>query len=866
MANKSRAGRWPVEALSALCLAVLGQCLLTPPRGPMWPLFLSAGVIPAWQELTGLCLLAAAGLTLWLGDRSAQPVPAPAPARKKPAIEAAVLALVVVVAIGLRLFQLDRIPNAGFRDEGENGNVAIHILKGETVEGTDRKYPVYLEANTQNATGYLYPVAAAFKAFGISIYSERLVSVFFGVLSVAGFYFLARLFFSLPLAVMLAFCLAALRWHINFSRIGFLGIMTLCLEIPLFYFLWKGLHRKPTHDLKDLSPLLLGPALGLALARGFLDTSHMSTALNLALSLGLQAPLLWACFKGLKDRRSSLLMAAGASLALALYSYIAARLLVFVVLGLIFWVVLAEPLGLKKKGRRALAGLFGSLVLAGALMVEGSSLGMPGLLLAGKVLLWSTVAVGAVMLAGWRAHLKGWVKPLSLAAGMALLVGGPIYNFSMLNFQQVFARSSRVSVFNDQEADKRPWGTKLKENIPLTMRMYNVVGDGNPRHNLPGEIMLNPGLAAVFAMGVVLCLLRFYQTRSFFFLAWWQVTLLAGYFSIEAPQAYRTIGAIPCVLLISGQALEALWRALRSWSRSRRDDWVLVVLCLFFAAGAAYEVKTYFKNQAEDPGVWAEFSASEYLMGRDLQALAPHTHAMVRPDWADSYTFKFMTYPEHDYEYFDPSRHVPLKDVARFPGKDFMYILDESYQPLLPLLKGFYPGGRYHEEKHPRTQELMYWTYWVPAAEAAQAPGLDQGLTGHYYVSDDDGKVVRDRTHHRFTRVDPFILFNWTVDPVPGHFSVEWTGRIQADKAGRYHFFTYSNDQAEVEVDGERVAFRPHVPEGNLWSEGAVTLGRGKHRLRVLYAESRSYSRIELWWQKPGGAKEVVPTSALYPE
>jgi hypothetical protein len=312
-------------------------------------------------------------------------------------------------------------------------------------------------------------------------------------------------------------------------------------------------------------------------------------------------------------------------------------------------------------------------------------------------------------------------------------------------------------------------------------------------------------------------------------------------------------------------ALEAGMASCLAWSKKHRATLAYGLLGLLFVVGAVYEAHTYFVRQAADPGVWAEFSASEYMMGSDLEALAPNTHGLVRADWADSYTFRFMTYPHRDFEHFDPSRHVPFQDTA-VPGKNYFYILDESYLPLLPLLKGFYPHGEEKEYHHPMTGELLYWTYFVPADEIGGAARITQGLTGRYYVSSGDGKAQHGPEFLRIKRRDPFILFNWTVDPVPGFFSVEWSGHLKAEKSGLYHFFTFSNDQNEVEVDGQKLFSRPHLPEGNLWNEGSLKLSPGRHSIRIRYAEARSYSRMELWWQPPGGDKEVVPTRVLYPE
>jgi hypothetical protein len=616
-------------AAAALLLAALGQALLSASHDTSLPL-----IITGW-------LLIAAGVA-----------PLAMAARKLPALEggpglplaaeAAALGLILVLSIVLRLYNLDTQPNGCFRDEGEAGNVAIQIMNGDEVYDTGTSTPVYIEYIYQNAAGFFYPVATFFKAFGVDVKSVRLVSVFYGVLSVLAFYFLARLLLGAPLGLFLALVMAGLRWHLNFSRIGFLGMMTVFLELPLFYYLWRGLRQQASSALKGFPDRALLAALGLALARPYLGMLH--PALNAGhltwlLSLAMILPLLWLLLRGAKDKKSGTLMLAGACLALSLYSYLAARLLLAAVLGALSYEYLARP-GLLKGRRLALfIGGLALLALAALAMVQGSAAGKPGLgslglalAALGAILLWAFVlsslspwlkvkakallsmaallglyglkvaftdggqlAGGPLMPAAvlWGGRLclaaaaalslgilatrkeDAWahLRPVALALGAFVVVALPLLNYAIGNFDQMFTRASRVSIFNDREleGDNRSWGAKLEENIPRTLGMYNVLGDGNPRHNLPNEIMLNPALAAAFALGAFFLAYNFRQPLAFFLLAWWQATLLGGYFSQEAPQAYRTITAIPVVLLIAGAGLRpALAACAAAWRRYGR--------------------------------------------------------------------------------------------------------------------------------------------------------------------------------------------------------------------------------------------------------------------------------------------------------
>ena len=406
----------------------------------------------------------------------------------------------------------------------------------------------------------------------------------------------------------------------------------------------------------------------------------------------------------------------------------------------------------------------------------------------------------------------------------------------------------------------------------MLFRSVNVRGDGNPRHNLPGEIMLNPFWAAFFGLAIFYCLLQYKDERAWLALLWWQISLLAGYFSIEAPQAYRTIGAIPAILVAIGLVLERGLIACRLFFGRSWGMAALPGLALLFGLGGRYEIQTYFQRQSQHPGVWAEFSTGEYMMGQELkklQATGP-TRGLVRADWSDSYTFRFATYPERNYEYFDLSRQIPLRGAN--PGLRYLYLLGPSQLPLASMLKAYYPHGVYHEEKHKITGEQLYWSYLISPEDVA-AGAMQHGGLKAYYFQDKPADMNKPeagphwvKAELRKEQVDPFLLFDWPVSPVPGFFSVEWRGTLKVPSQGRYTFWLNSNSYGLLEIDGQKVCEQPYLPAERPAKEGSRTLAAGRHSIRIRYYEARNYSRMELWWQKPGGEKEVLPSQALISE
>jgi hypothetical protein len=161
-------------------------------------------------------------------------------------VEAAIFIGIILISIFFRVFIIQDVPAGCYRDEGQNGNEAINIMNGVELDGT--KLPVYIERFTQNAAMYMYFIAASYKVIGIGVLQIRLVSVVLGVLSVGSFYFLIRYLFGIRAAIAGSFILAVLRWHVNFSRIGFLGISTVMLFIAVMYFAYRVYKERRTLD------------------------------------------------------------------------------------------------------------------------------------------------------------------------------------------------------------------------------------------------------------------------------------------------------------------------------------------------------------------------------------------------------------------------------------------------------------------------------------------------------------------------------------------------------------------------------------------------------------------------------------------
>lgn len=158
----------------------------------------------------------------------------------------AIFFLVIILAIAafFRFWQLESIPPGLWPDEAINANTALQIHD-------TGKFQVFYPENHGREGLFFLLVSLAFFIFGVSIWSFKIVSAIAGILTIFGLYLLTKELFSKfsenssqTIAWLASFFLAISFWHINFSRIGFRGILLPLVLVFSFYFFFRGLRTK----------------------------------------------------------------------------------------------------------------------------------------------------------------------------------------------------------------------------------------------------------------------------------------------------------------------------------------------------------------------------------------------------------------------------------------------------------------------------------------------------------------------------------------------------------------------------------------------------------------------------------------------
>jgi hypothetical protein len=129
--------------------------------------------------------------------------------------------LIVLVAAGLRFWQLGDLPPGLYRDEAYNGLDALDVLSGER----KAENAFYFTANNGREPAYIYLTAAAIHYFGQTPLAVRLTAAVTGTLTTWITYQLVAAWFGRRTGLLAAWSWAVTVWPIHLSRIGLRAIL-----------------------------------------------------------------------------------------------------------------------------------------------------------------------------------------------------------------------------------------------------------------------------------------------------------------------------------------------------------------------------------------------------------------------------------------------------------------------------------------------------------------------------------------------------------------------------------------------------------------------------------------------------------------
>jgi 4-amino-4-deoxy-L-arabinose transferase-like glycosyltransferase len=354
------------------------------------------------------------------------------------AVERITLALILLLATILRIYRLSEVPLGLCLDEVMNGSLGRDVLNG--------RLEVYFEEGYGHEPLYHYLQALTIQLWGFNIVGIRLPSIPCGLALILLVWWLARKMFDPTTALVAAGGLAAGWWGVFYSRVGIRAIT---------------------------SPMLL-------------------TAGLIGFWWGIQA----------SDRRRWLAFGLGGlALGLSLYTYPAARVVVW----------------------------------------------LP-LLIALHLLLFDRT----------RLLRRVW-KPTLLYGVIAILVATPIVVYLATH------REERVTQLAEPLQRLRQGDVSLVGSLTRDTLLMPMGLKGDPRYlyNLSGRPIWEWPWATLFLGGFVLAIWRWRRPEYAALVMWFLLGLLPGMVTPDAPNTIRTIAALPAVYLLASLPASALIRWFR---------------------------------------------------------------------------------------------------------------------------------------------------------------------------------------------------------------------------------------------------------------------------------------------------------------
>jgi len=148
--------------------------------------------------------------------------------------------IILFLGIFFRFFNLSKTPPSIFSDEVDIGYQAITFNRTFT-DYFGNKFPIFFQSYSDWHTPFsILPVSFFQKLIGINIYSLKLPSIIFGVLSIIFFYFLIlEITKSKSLSLISLFFISLSPWHIHYSRTNFESITGMLLFLTFGIFFWN---------------------------------------------------------------------------------------------------------------------------------------------------------------------------------------------------------------------------------------------------------------------------------------------------------------------------------------------------------------------------------------------------------------------------------------------------------------------------------------------------------------------------------------------------------------------------------------------------------------------------------------------------
>ena len=806
-------------------------------------------------------------VAVYLGFSRVSNLPALRPADRTTVL---ILALILLLAVFMRLYRLDTLPYGLWYDEADNGLQVRHMIQDPGWR------PVYVPS-TNLPAHFLYLVLLSFKVFGQTPLGLRAVAVALGLLTVPAAYLVGRELFphDRRLALALAFFLAVSRWDMNWSRIGMHGV-----SVPFFELLALGLLLRALRTGRLTAFAWAGLALGLGLC---FYTPFRLFPVVLVLFL-----CVWF-LDGLPGRQM-ILVHARAAIAPAMVFGLATLLTIAPVAQFalrepdLFWERARRMSILKDPSATDLPTAIAQNAAKHALMFNyrGDVNGRHNL--PGEPMLDD--AVGVLFVLGLFVCLGRLRRPkyLLLALWAVIMLAGGVLSVTFEAPQSLRAIGTLPAAY---ALALVPLDLLLSEAEALFRRP-------GPRRAVQGTL----AVLLVFVGGSNFYTYFYRQARDF---AVWNAfatsetqlvrevqRLRDGYDLYFDPLLFRHlttqfllpdftdyVAYDPATILpvpdpTPGKWGVVLFVAPDSWpTRALLEHYYPTVSPEAFAHpyGGPAALFTYILDRETIAA--AHGLAGRYYLAGDALPRFQRTDLAVNFDWTDGVPPVPVPFRVDWQGSLNVSARGPYQFAVEAPGAVEMWlgqvplpVDDEGFSPVITPAQGVHALRLTCHVERPGAVRLSWRTPAeadfkpVPAAALYHDPFTGHGLLGRFYANDSW------RGPPAFSRVDPAIGYYFHHVPMGRPYTVEWTGRLEIPESGLWALGTEALSATWLALDGQEVLANTQI---NLYAQVELELSAGWYEITLRFLDAGGHSHVYLYWQSPQGERGLIPTQYLYP-
>ncbi len=752
--------------------------------------------------------------------------------------EIIIFILIILIASFFRIYKINEIPPDLFADEGDKGYQACKMIKGEKLEGKE-EFPFLVYSSSlcvHTAATHIYLSAPFIKFFGIGKIQVKIPSIILGILAVGGLYFLIRNIYGVFPAIIGAFIISTMRWHVTYSRIAWENMISIISIILFLYFGWRAYTQRKLIDF-----ILFGFAL--ALAQYGYQSSRISP-------LWVMLFILYILFadKYTSDNNNPK----------RILLKISGLIIISILSGLIIFV-------LKKYG---FWDIFINQSLYYAISLKKNVL--PVILIYVIPLFLAILAILVYFIFITQYFRENFNKILlSILSFIIFFSPMGIYIFK---YQFVWMSRGKATLIWNNVPDQYKNDPKQKilktaemylDNIKLSFLGLFNKGDENPRWNFPYQPHLEFITGMFFIIGFLVFIKKFFYLKEFFILSALIALAQATFINTENPNASRTAILIPVTVVIIASGVLRLIDYFYFISKNINKKILYSFLILCGVIIGFNNFKQYFIDQVKNSDFQYGFSPEEYNMAMTLKKLGPEWRGVVLLRYELRRTFKYLMFGDNSWMTFAPYANIPIREDD---GKNYIYMSTHENLPIVPILKDIYPNGEYEEfrTKYWPHKDPVYFSYKVPNSDIKNAledfNKNNRGLWGYYYNTVNWAGLPVTVT------VEPFIYFRHYYSPVKLPYSMDFKGKIKIDLPGKYVFNLLATSNSELYIDGEKI-IQLNYKEGEVVFKGTneIYLTKGYHKIQIKYNFKKWHMEMEFWWKKPGDEEfEVVPYKVFY--